>query len=84
MGVDEIITLEDGKEYILLLESRQDDGKYFLAVEAVNDAPTDHYELLKEIVIDGELSVEEVVDEDAKQRLIEDLENQYDEMDVED
>ena len=38
----------------------------------------------KKLVIDGELSVEEVVDEDAKQRLIEDLENQYDEMDVED
>lgn len=84
MGVDEIITLEDGKEYILLLESVQEGEKYFLAVEAVNNEPTDKYEIFKEIIIDGELSVEEVVDEDLRLKLLDDLENQYDEMDVED
>ncbi|MBE6148389.1 MAG: hypothetical protein E7167_02715 [Firmicutes bacterium] len=83
MGVDEIITLEDGKEYILLLESIQDGEKYFLAVEAVDNAPTENFEIFKEIIIDGELSVEEVIDEELRTKLIDDLENQYDEMDTE-
>lgn len=83
MGVDEIITLEDGKEYILLIESIQAGEKYFLAVEAVNNVPTDNYELFKEVVENGELSVEEVVDEELRLKLIDDLENQYDAMDLE-
>ena len=83
MGVDEIITLEDGKEYILLLESIQNGEKYFLAVEAIDNAPTDKYEIFKEIIIDGEISVEEVIDEELRAKLLEDLENQYDEMDAE-
>ena len=84
MGVDEIITLEDGKEYVLLLSSIHEGEKYFLAVEAVNNVPTDNYELFKEIVENGELSVEEVVDEELRLKLIDDLENQYDSMDLED
>ena len=32
MKVDEIITLEDGKNYGLLLESKQNGFKYFLSV----------------------------------------------------
>ncbi|MBQ6840683.1 MAG: hypothetical protein IJO63_01015 [Bacilli bacterium] len=84
MGIDEIITLEDGKEYILLTQSIQDGEKYFLAVEAVNEVPTENYELFKEVIENGELSVEEVVDEALRLRLIDDLEAQYDAMDLQD
>lgn len=84
MGVDEIITLEDGKEYILLLSTVEEGEKYFLAVEALNEMPTDNYEIFKEVVEDGELSVEEVVDEELRLRLIDTLNQQYDEMELED
>ncbi len=83
MGIDEIITLEDGKEYVLLTQSIQDGEKYFLAVEAVNNVPTDNYELFKEVIENGELSVEEVVDDALRLRLIDDFEAQYDAMDLE-
>ena len=66
------------KEYILLLESIQNGEKYFLAVEAIDNAPTDKYEIFKEIIIDGEISVEEVIDEELRAKLLEDLENQID------
>lgn len=81
MGVDEIITLEDGSEYILLLSSMQDNGKYFLASKFVNEAPTEDYELFKELVIDNEFAVEKVEDEALENKLIQDFESQIDSMD---
>ncbi|MBE6155631.1 MAG: hypothetical protein E7164_02605 [Firmicutes bacterium] len=84
MGVDEIITLEDGKEYVLLIETLHEGEKYFLAVEAINNVPSDNYELFKEINENGELSVEEVVDEKLRLQLIDKLEDLYDAMDEED
>lgn len=79
MGVDEIITLEDGKEYILLSQVLINDDKYFLAVEAVNNLPTENYTLYKETTDDGELAVEEVENKDLINQLILGLEKNYDE-----
>ncbi len=83
MGIDEVITLEDGSEYILLLSTEKDGSKYFLASKYVNDAPTDSYDLFKELVVDNEFAVEPVSDETLKAKLIEEFENQVDAMDEE-
>lgn len=80
MGVDEIITLEDGKEFILLTETVVEGDKYFMAVEAINDEPTENYELFKQVVENGELSVEEVVDEGLRLKLLDEFEEQIDEL----
>ncbi len=83
MGIDEVITLEDGSEYILLLSTEKDGSKYFLASKYVNDEPTDSYDLFKELVVDNEFAVEPVSDETLKAKLIEEFENQVDAMDEE-
>lgn len=80
MGVDEVITLDDGKEYVLLLSTNVDGEKYFLASEVVDNAPTTSYELFKELIIDNEFSVEQVVDEKLEEKLIEDFEAQVEAM----
>lgn len=85
MGVDEVITLEDGKEYILLLSTVQEEQKYFLAAEVVNNEPTDKYLLFKELIINNEFSVEEIQDDKLQNKLIADFQAQYDaEMENED
>ena len=78
MSVDEIITLEDGKEYILLLESVVDNANYFLGVEAINNEPSDHYEVFKQVFENNEYSVEEVTDKDLLDRLLADFEEKFD------
>lgn len=79
MGVDEIITLDDGRQYILLSQVLINDEKYFLAVQAVNELPTKNYTLYKEIIEDGQLAVEEIENEDLVYQLVMALEKQYDE-----
>ena len=50
MEVDNIITLENNKNYLLLLESELTDDNYFLSVLLdENDEPTKDYAVLKEI-----------------------------------
>ena len=80
MGIDEIITLEDGTEYILLLSTQRDDSKYFLASKYENDAPTDSYEVFKEVMVGSDYAVEAVTDEELKNSLTEEFENQVDNM----
>ena len=80
MGNDEIITLEDGTEYILLLSTQRDDSKYFLASKYENDAPTDSYEVFKEVMVGNDYAVEAVTDEELKNSLTEEFENQVDNM----
>ncbi len=83
MGIDEVITLEDGSEYILLLSTEKDGSKYFLASKYVNEAPTDSYDLFKELVVDNEFAVEKVTDDALEAKLIEEFEGQIDSMDDE-
>lgn len=78
MGVDDIITLEDGKEYILLFKSVVENINYYLGVEAINNEPTDHYEIFREFIENGESSVEEVSDPALLEKLLDDFEEQFD------
>ena len=78
MGVDDIITLDDGKEYILLFKSVDGNDNYFLGVESINNEPTDNYEVFKEVLENGESSVEEVTDEVLLEKLLDDFEDQFD------
>ena len=84
MGVDEIITLDDGKEYILLFESVDGNDKYFLGVEAINNEPSDHYEVFKQIFENNEYYVEEVEDQELLEKLLDDFEEKFDNEAVED
>ena len=80
MGVDEIITLEDGKEFILLAETMLEGEKYFMAVEAVDNKPSENYALFKQVIENNELSVEEVEEDDIKLQLLDLFEEQIDEI----
>lgn len=83
MGVDEVITLDDGKEYVLLSQSIQENQKYFLAAELVAGNLTENYSIFKEIQDADGYSVEEVTDETITDALIDDFESQYDAADAE-
>ena len=83
MNVDEIITLDDNKEYILLSKTVHNNDKYFLAVEAVKDKPTNNYVIFKEINENGEFFVEEIVDKTLIDTLVDIFEQLYDEEDIE-
>jgi hypothetical protein len=84
MGVDEIITLDDGKEYILLLDCIDGNDKYFLGVEAINNEPSDHYEVFKQVFENGEYYVEEVEDYELLDKLLNDFEDKFDDESAED
>lgn len=80
MGIDEVITLEDGKEYVLLLTSNLEGSKYFLAAEVINNEPSENYEIFKELIVNNEFSVEQVLDKELTEKLMEDFEEQFDKM----
>lgn len=83
MGVDDIITLEDGKEFLLLLDAVNDGVKYYLAVECVNNEPSDHFEVFKEVTENGETSVEEIEDGALLEKLLDDFEEKFDDSETE-
>lgn len=76
MGIDELITLDDGSTYILLLKSSLNEDNYFLASLAENGEPTDNYVVLKEIIENGEISVEEITDKEILIKLSDDFDKQ--------
>ena len=79
MREDTVITLEDGKEYLLLLESETTKESYFLAVvlDAHNNT-TRTYAVLEEVDKDGELYVEKVNDPIILNQLLADYRSQRD------
>lgn len=81
MGVDELITLDDGTEYVLLTETVHEGDKYFMAVETINEVPTENYVIFKQIIEDGELSVEEVEDQELCEKLVTAFEQAFDDSD---
>lgn len=83
MGVDDIITLEDGKEFLLLLDTVNDGVKYYLAVECINNEPSDHFEVFKEVTENGETSVEEIEDGALLEKLLDDFEEKFDDSETE-
>lgn len=76
MGIDELITLDDGSSYVLLLKSNLEGINYFLASLANNGEVTNNYVVLKETLENGEISVEEVTDKEILIKLSEDFDRQ--------
>ncbi len=58
MKIGDKITLADGKEFGLLLDSVMDDSRYFLGVLLDSkEEPTDKFQVFKEIVKDNKFYV---------------------------
>lgn len=65
MKKDTIITLENGKEFILLDETVEDGKKYFFSVgySSVENKTSNDYKFFEEIINNDEIYIQEVVDE---------------------
>ena len=71
MKVDEIIELENGTSYLLLLDSTIDNIPYFLAVKLnEQEEPTNDYIVLKEITENNETYIQKVTDPIILSKLI--------------
>ena len=80
MKVDEIIDLENGTSYLLLLDSKIDTNNYFLAVKLdANEEPTNDYIVLKEINENNETYTQKVTDPIILSKLIEEYSLDYEE-----
>ncbi len=78
MNIDDIIDLENGKSYLLLLNSEIDKSNYFLAVLLNElDEPTNEYIVLKEINENGEIFTQKVNDPIILSKLIENYSLDY-------
>lgn len=81
MKVDTVITLNDNKKYLLLLESELELEGYFLAVLLdEKDEPTNVYAVLKEVEKDGKTYVKKENDPIIENQLLEDYRNQYEDI----
>lgn len=73
MNVDEMITLENGKSYGLLLDSVLSNNRYFLAVLLnKEEEPTNEFTVLKENIDNGKVFVTVENDPLILEKLIED------------
>lgn len=80
MKVDTVITLANGKNYLLLMEDDIQEEDYFLAVLLdQNDEPTDQYAVLKEVEKDGELYSQKINNPIVLNELLDDFRRQYQE-----
>ena len=80
MKVDTVITLKNGENYLLLLESEETEKDYFLAVllDEKNE-PTDKYEIFEQKIKDDKILTRKVKDPFLIQTLLEDFEEQNEE-----
>lgn len=79
MKIDQVISLANGKRYLLLLNSELQEDIYFLAVGIDdNDEPTKEYVVLKEIKKDGEVYSQRINNPILINQLIADYQNQFD------
>ena len=84
MKIDNIISLENGKDYGLLLESVIDDVRYFLAVLVdKEEKPLDEYIVLEEVVEDDETYVQKINDPLILNQLMEDYSLQLEDLEDE-
>lgn len=80
MKEDTVITLENGKKYLLLLEDNTLNGDYFLSVLLDDKGePTDKYLVLKQIRKDGQIYTKKEDDVVILNQLLEDYRRQYEE-----
>ncbi|MDO4963129.1 MAG: hypothetical protein Q4E75_03430 [bacterium] len=78
MKIDSVIHLKNQESYLLLLQDKELNGKYFLAVLLDQDNnPTDKYEVFMEDNKDGRLFVKKVRDEEILKQLLIDYQKQY-------
>lgn len=77
MNVDEVIELENGFDYLLLLKSTLDGANYFLAVRIENNEPTSDYKVLKEHIENGETFIQEVKNPITLNKLLDEYSMQY-------
>lgn len=78
MKVDTVITLANGKNYLLLLEDDFMEEDYFLSVLLdSNNEPTDEYAVLKEITKDGETYTQKINNPIILNQLLDDYRIQY-------
>ena len=78
MEIEDIITLEDNLEYLILDKTIINNEKYLYCVEIdKEEKPTTNYNYLKEINVNNELYIEEVKDEKMLEMLINVFTNNY-------
>ena len=81
MEVDTVITLDDNRDFQILLENAYVEGYYLLAVELdKNEEYTKNFKVFEKKVIDGEEYVEEVNDEKLFEKLVIDFQAQFKEL----
>ncbi len=81
MEVDNVITLKNGKKYLLLLESELTLEGYFLAVLLDKDEePTNTYTVLQEIHRNGKIFTKKINDALILNELLVDYRSQHDDM----
>ena len=72
--VGNIVTLDNGTEYLLLEELTKNDTRYLYAVRVLEDeTPTDEFVIYEAMVNDGEEFLKEISDKNLYDALIEDF-----------
>lgn len=71
MNIEDIITLDDNKEYLILdiIELNKERFLYCVEIDE-EEMPKQEYKYLKEIIENGEVYTEEVKDKDLLEALI--------------
>jgi hypothetical protein len=78
MEIEDIITLDNNENYLLLMVSELTDEKYFLSVKVDdNDEPLGEYVVLQEITKNGETLAKKINNPELLSNLISDFQLQY-------
>ncbi len=81
MREDTVITINNGKKYLLLLESEDTTESYFLAVLLdEKEEPTNNYAVLEEVEKEGKTFIRRVSDPIILNQLLADYKSQYNDL----
>ncbi len=84
VNVNDVVTLEDNRKFLVLSETVKNNNRYFYIIE-VNDQGqelVDHVKIVKEDIIDGEISLIPIKDHDEIDDVKEELVKKLDENDL--
>ena len=72
MKVDNVITLDNDKKYLLLDETKYENSKYYYAIEVDGDPlkPTENYAFLQEKKENDKYFIAEIEDDETKATLL--------------
>lgn len=78
MKIDTVVTLDDGKKYLLLLQDELMEDEYFLSVllDEMNE-PTNEYVILKQIVNEDGVYTQKIKNPIILSQLLEDYNVKY-------